>query len=40
MTEEYEKAYKALYGHVLECRDCPENCAGGAAPRRAAREAR
>ncbi|GAA2915079.1 hypothetical protein GCM10010478_12690 [Streptomyces erythrogriseus] len=39
VSEEYEMAYKALYDHVLECRDCPENCAEGAALRRAVREA-
>jgi hypothetical protein len=40
MTDEYEKAYKALYDHVLECPDCSQNCAEGAALRRAVREAR
>ncbi|CAL9458121.1 hypothetical protein SUDANB15_02561 [Streptomyces sp. enrichment culture] len=39
MSEECEKAYKALYDHVLKCRDCPKNCAEGAALRRAVREA-
>ncbi|MFE0451578.1 hypothetical protein ACFW2D_09855 [Streptomyces sp. NPDC058914] len=40
MTEEYWEAYKALYDHVWGCRDCPENCAEGAALRRDVREAR
>ncbi|MFJ9353778.1 hypothetical protein [Streptomyces mirabilis] len=40
MTEEYEKAYKALYNHALTCPDCPEDCAVGAALRQALREAR
>lgn len=40
MSQEYERAYKALYDHVLECRDGLENCAEGAALRRAVREAR
>ncbi|CAM5329939.1 putative protein OS=Streptomyces aurantiogriseus OX=66870 GN=GCM10010251_45540 PE=4 SV=1 [Streptomyces aurantiogriseus] len=39
MTDEYWEAYKALYAHVWECPDCPENCAEGAALRKALREA-
>ncbi|MFE6627330.1 hypothetical protein ACFVNB_08800 [Streptomyces rochei] len=40
MSDEYARAYKALYDHVLECPECLENCAEGTALRRAVREAR
>ncbi|GAA5704404.1 hypothetical protein Save01_05249 [Streptomyces avermitilis] len=40
MTDEYLRAYKALYDHVLKCPNCLQGCAEGAALRRAMREAR
>ncbi|MEU6651258.1 hypothetical protein ABZ904_17895 [Streptomyces sp. NPDC046900] len=40
VSDEYLRAYKELYDHALTCRDCPTNCADGAALRQAVREAR